>query len=152
MTCAARASGREGSPALIELTDDMKQSLNNALTDRSPVTVAYVDPDGQPSISFRGTVQALSDDQLAMWARDPEGGILRGIAVNPKLALMYRNMAERKGWQFQGRARVETDASIRDQIFDNSPQVEQGRDPDRKGVAIIIDLDRVTGRDVNMER
>ncbi len=138
---------------MIELTDDMKQSLSTALTDRAPVIVAYTDAEGQPSISFRGTVQAFSDTQLAIWARNPDGGLPGAIGTNPKLALMYRNMEERKGWQFQGSARITTDQAERDTIFDNSPERERDADPDRKGVAIIVDLDRVIARgEVLMER
>ena len=138
---------------MIELTDDMKQSLSTALTDRAPVIVAYTDADGQPSISFRGTVQAFSDTQLAIWARNPDGGLPKAIGTNPKLALLYRNMAERKGWQFQGRGRITTDQAERDTIYDNSPERERDSDPDRKGIAIIVDLDRVIARgEVLMER
>ncbi len=83
------------------------------------------------------------DDQLPMWFRNPEGGILKAIATNPKLALMYRK--DRLGWQFQGHARVETDEDARTRIYDNSHELERSRDPDRKGVAVIIDLDPVVG-------
>ncbi len=138
---------------MIELTDDMKQSLGSALTDRAPVIVAYTDAGGQPSISYRGSVQAFSDTQLAIWARNPDGGLPKAVGTNPKLALMYRNMAERKGWQFQGSARITTDQAERDTIYDNSPERERDSDPDRKGVAIIVDLDRVIARgEVLMER
>ena len=138
---------------MIELTDEMRTALNGALADRLPVIVAYVDGDGQPSISFRGTVQPFSDDQLAIWIRNPEGGLLRGVAANPKIALLYRNPAERLGWQFHGRARRDDDGQVRDTVYDNSPEFERNQDPDRKGVAVIVDLDRVIARgEVIMER
>jgi Pyridoxamine 5'-phosphate oxidase len=138
---------------LIQLTNDMKRSINGALIDRMPVVVSYVDSEGQPHISFRGTAQAYSDDQLAVWIRNPDGGILRGIETNPRVALLYRNPAERKGWQFLGRARRDDDESVRQTVFDNSPQFERSQDPERKGVAVIIDLDRVIARgEVLMER
>ena len=131
----------------------MRTALESALTDRLPVIAAYVDGDGQPSISLRGTTQVYSDDQLAIWVRNPDGGLLRGIAANPNIALLYRNPAERIGWQFHGRARRDDDEQLRDTVYDNSPEFERNQDPDRKGVAVIIDIDRVIARgEVLMER
>ena len=56
--------------------------------------VAYVDADGVPHVSPRGTVQVWSPDQLAMWIRDPNGGLLRAIASNPHLSCFYRDAQE----------------------------------------------------------
>ncbi len=47
--------------------------------------------------------------------------------------------------QFQGTARVETDQAICDRVFEGSPPLEQRADPERKGLAIIVELERVTG-------
>ena len=138
---------------MIRLTDEMQDSICSALADRVPVVLAYVDPDGQPAISFRGAVQPYSDDQLALWARNPEGGLLRGIASNPKIALLYANLAERRSWQFRGRAHVETDEAVRRTVYDHSPEVERHRDPERNGVAVVVDIDSVIQRgEVIMQR
>ena len=138
---------------MIELSEEMQDSIRTALADRVPVIVAYVDPDGQPVISFRGTVQPHSADQLALWARNPDGGLLRGIASNPRVALLYANLAERRAWQFRGRARVETDDLARNAIYDRSPEAERNQDPERKGVAVVVDVDSVIQRGaVIMER
>ena len=66
---------------MIELTDEMRDSLASALDDKLPVTVCYVDADGQPQISFRGTAQVHSTDQLAIWARDPNGGLPNAVGI-----------------------------------------------------------------------
>ena len=143
----------EGNGVLIELTDEMKAAINNALMDRMSVVVAYVDAEGQPQLSFRGSTQAYSDDQLAIWNRNPEGGMQRGIRTNPKVALLYRNPQERVGWQFHGRARVVDDDEVRQTVYDNAPELERNFDPERKGDAVVIDIDRVISRgQVLMER
>lgn len=131
---------------MIKLTDEMREALANALADRAPVILAYVATDGQPNVSFRGTTQVYSDDQIAIWARNPEGGLLRGIAANPKIALLYRNPETRIAWQFQGRARLEEDEQVRRTVYENSPEVERNADPERKGKAILLDVDRVIQR------
>ena len=131
---------------MIKLTDEMKTAVNNAMVDGIPMMIASVDAEGQPSLSLRGSTQAYGDDQLAIWVRNPEGGILKSILGNPKLALMYRNREKRQAWIFHGEARRDDDAQVREQVYDNSPEVERNADPDRKGVAMIIDLVRVIAR------
>ena len=124
----------------------MREAVNNALTNRTPAMVSYVAEDGQPNLSLRGSTQAYSDDQLAIWVRNPDGGILRGVAANPKMALMYRDPEKRIAWQFHGRARRDDSDDVRQTVYDNSPEVERNMDEERKGVAVIIDLDRVIAR------
>lgn len=131
---------------MIELTDEMKTAINNALMDRVPIVVAYVDSNGQPGLGFRGSTHVHGHDQLAMWIRNPEGGIVRAVQHNPRLALLYRNPETRVAWQFQGRAYIDEDPSVRERVYANSPEVERNLDPERAGKAIIIDLDRIIHR------
>jgi hypothetical protein len=137
---------------LIELTDEMTEALAGALVNRTPVIMSYVDADGQPHISFRGTVQVYSPDQLAVWARNPDGGLPNAVGASPQVALLYRDPESRTAWQFLGRARIEDDEDARNVIFDASPEFERDRDPERKGKALVIDVDKVVGRDLLMER
>lgn len=140
---------------MIELTDEMRDALASALTDRMPVIMTYVDADGQPHLSYRGTAQVFGTDQLAVWARNPDGGLPAAMkaGTNPKVALLYRNTETRLSWQFEGRGHVTEDEAARNQIFDASPELERNQDLERKGVAIVIDVDRVVARgQVLMER
>ena len=107
--------------------------------------IAYTDESGQPVLSFRGSLQAFSDDQLALWVRNAQGSMLRSLQKNPKVATMYRDEDSKATYQFQGRARITTDDSERKRIYDASAQVEQAHDFAKLGVAVIIDLDRVEG-------
>jgi hypothetical protein len=132
-------------PTPVQLTDEIKGWVNNAYENRTPIVVVYVDENGQPSMSFRGTVQAYSDTQLAFWARGT-GNIQNNLQDRPQITIWYRDPAARTTLQFRGRAHLTEDQKDRDQIFDNSPAAEQAADPDRKGLAFIVDLDRVDGR------
>ena len=131
---------------MIELTDEMRERIARALDDGCPVIAASVDGDGQPKISFYGSTHVFSGDQLAIWVRSPESGVLRRLASNPRMALLYRNSKEKVAWQFFGRGRVVTDPELRDRVYAGAHEIERALDPDRKGVAVIVDLDRVTGR------
>ena len=86
----------------------------------------------------------FSGDQLGFWARNAEGSTLEAIGANPHVALMYRHPAQRVFLQFSGRARIAKVAE-RDKVYESAPEVERRSDPERKGVGVIIDLDKVEG-------
>ncbi len=126
------------------LTPEIKDLVNNGLTSGNPLLLAVVTPENKPVLSFRGSTQIYSDDQLGLWIRNTAGGTIAAIRQNPNVAMMYRSAAT-PFLQFQGRARIATYAAERNRVFENSPEREQKSDPGRKGNAVIIDLDKVEG-------
>jgi len=133
-------------PASLRLTNDIRNAVDGALDNGTPMLIAYTDDTGEIHVSYRGTIQAHSDDQLALWARDPEGGLPRHIASRPKVTLFYHDPASRTSYTFYGRARIEADPAARAAIFENSHPRERQMDFRRRGVAIVVDLDKVEGR------
>jgi hypothetical protein len=89
-------------------------------------------------------VQTYSDDQLGFWARNAQGSTLDAIGANPNVVLVYRS-ATTPVLQFHGRARITSDEGERKRVFESAPEREQTADPERKGAAVIVDLDRVEG-------
>jgi hypothetical protein len=132
-------------PTPLRLTEDINAAVAGALLNGTPIVVAYVDADGAPHLSLRGSTQPYSDTQLAMWVRDPAGGLLAAIRTNPHVALFYRDPTTRTSYQFAGRARADADPGVRDRVFADTPEPERNTDARRLGVAVIIDLDRVEG-------
>ena len=128
----------------LALTDEIKALVNGALANGSPLLLVAVSPDAKPVASFRGSVQTYSDDQLGLWARNAEGGTLDAIKANPNVVLIYRS-ATTPVLQFHGRARITSDDAERKRVFESAPEREQAADPERKGAAVIVDLDRVEG-------
>ena len=137
---------------MIKLTDEMRARLGSALADGHPVVAASVDAGGQPKLSYFGSTHVHSDDQLAIWVRNPAGGTLTRIEHNPRMSFLYRHPTERVRWIFEGRARRVDEPEERTRIFQAIPELEQMMDADMKGVAVVIDLDSVSGRDVDMRR
>lgn len=129
----------------VRLTDDLKRRIDHALVERHPMLMAHVDARGQPILSFRGSVQAHADDQLALWVRNAGGGFIAAIAANPRVAFMYRDEEAKATYQFQGRARVTSDLQERRRIFERAPQAERAHDFAMLGTAVVVDLDRVEG-------
>ena len=138
---------------MIELTEEMRTKVGNALDDKLPMIATSVGEDRQPTLSFYGSTHVHSSDQLAIWVRNPTAGLLGRIPGNPHMAFLYRNPAEQLGWQFHGRARMIEDGDEARRVYDESPQLERDKDPDRLGRAVIVDVDRVIARgQVIMER
>ena len=133
-------------PAELRLTDEIKSAVDGALDNQTPMMIAYSDNDGEIHLSFRGSIQAYSDDQLAVWARDPGGGLPRHIPASPKVTLFYHDPKTRTTYTFYGRAWIADDPDTRAVIFENSHPREQQMDFRRRGVAIVVDLDRLEGR------
>jgi hypothetical protein len=77
-------------PTGLKLSPALKDTINTALARGRMISVAYVSPEGRPELSFRGSVQAYSDTQLAIWVRNPEGGIIKAVVSgHPHIALLY---------------------------------------------------------------
>jgi hypothetical protein len=126
------------------LNEEIKGLVDSALANGTPLLLAAVSPDARPILSYRGSVQVYSDDQFGLWVRNGQGATLEAISTNPAVALVYRSPTT-PVLQFHGRARIVVDATEKARVFEQAPEREQAADPDRKGVAIIVDLDKVEG-------
>jgi hypothetical protein len=129
----------------ITLTDEIVERVNSALASRKPLVVSYVGTDNRPRMSLRGSTHVHGPDQLAIWVRKSEGGIAEAIGLNPAVGLLYRDSDTRTTYVFSGRARIASDEETRATVYDASPEPERDHDPDRRGVAVVIDLDEVSG-------
>ena len=84
-------------------------------------------------------------DTLAIWARKADDGFAQAIAERPQVSLVYYGPGGPGPMflSFRGRARV--DASASDAVYAGIIEGEKQQDPDRAGVAVIIDVERVEG-------
>jgi hypothetical protein len=57
--------------------------------------------------------------------------------------VLYRNPVKRLAWRFFGVAKLYREGELRQQVMDRTIQLELDRDPERKGVAVIIRVDQV---------
>jgi hypothetical protein len=69
----------------------MRNAINGAIADRTPVVLAYVDDQGRPRLSFRGSTQVFDGEWLAVWVRNPAGGLVAAVRDNAHVALPYRD-------------------------------------------------------------
>ena len=130
--------------------------INNARVNETPICVAHTDENGNPVLTFRGSIQVWSDTELCAWIRQASGGLVRAMAKNPSVSLAYRD-GPRAMLLMNGRARIESDETVRKRVFEMIPEVEQNHDPAQKGAAMIIEINRIqcfstAGEPVRMAR
>ena len=131
----------------LRLGSALRDTINHALEHGRMLSVAYVSREGRPELSFRGSVQTYSDTQLAIWVRNPEGGIIKAVREgNVHISLLYGELGPTKAFlSFRGRGRIDNSEAVRQAVYANAPELERNLDKERKGVPLIIDLDSVEG-------
>jgi predicted pyridoxine 5'-phosphate oxidase superfamily flavin-nucleotide-binding protein len=136
----------------VQLRDEMKDALAKALISGCAVIVGTAGADGTPDLAHKGSVMVWDEDHIAFWER-AHGTTLSNMQANPKVTLLYWNPAERKLWKFFGSAELHASGALRDAVMARTIQLELDRDPDRKGVAAVVRVDKVVelGK-VTMER
>jgi hypothetical protein len=130
-------------PDDLDLTRDIAPSIDGAALRGHTLALGYVDDDGYPAVSFRGSTQVYGPRQLAVWVRKPDDGFARAIVTRPKVTLAYYGPGGPGPFflSIRGRARVEPSAN--DAVYAGMIEGERGQDPDRKGVAVLIDVESV---------
>ena len=135
---------------MIDLAE-MAEYVDRAQEDGLTCLVATASKDGQPNLAFKGSVMVWDKDHLAFWER-AHGETLNHLRENPRIAAVYRNRAAGKAWRFWGVAELHEGGELRDKIMARTIQAELDRDPERKGVAVLIRVDRVAGSGVDQRR
>ena len=133
-------------PDPLDLTGDIASEIDGAALRGSTLALAYVRDDLSPSVSLRGSLLVHGPTELALWARKRDSGLATAIAQRPRVSLVYYGGPDGPGPMFlsiEGRARVA--AEIDDAVWDAMIDVERQQDPERQGVAILIEVDTVAG-------
>jgi hypothetical protein len=131
----------------LDLTDDaLAAAIDNALERGRPISLAYVGDDGQPKLSARGSTHVHGPMQLAIWTRSRDSGLVTNLPVRPKVSLLYLGAPDLPSpWVVNVTGTARIDESANDTVYEMIPQGERDQDPERKGVAVIVDVERVTG-------
>jgi predicted pyridoxine 5'-phosphate oxidase superfamily flavin-nucleotide-binding protein len=128
---------------MIALTDDMGNLVNNALASGCPCVLASASADGEPDIGFKGSMMIFDKESLAYWERTRRQH-LKNVSENPKVVVLFRDPKTRVNFRFHGTATVHHQGPLRDQVMARVVKDEIDKDPDRKGAAVIIRVERVT--------
>ena len=130
-------------------------AINNALADGTPCLLATADDQGRPDIAFKGSMMVFDKDHLAWWERSLAEQIEQ-VAKNPHIVVLYRNTTEHRRiphMRLYGDATVHRAGDTREQVMAKTVQRELDQDPERKGFAVVVQVNRVRlGRNTVQER
>jgi hypothetical protein len=128
---------------MIKLIDQMRELVDNALANGCPCVLATVSADGEPDIGYKGSMMVFDDESLAYWERTRRQH-LKNVQANPKVVVLFRDPKSRVNWRFHGAATVHEAGPVRDQVMARTVADELDKDPERKGAAVVIRVDKVT--------
>ena len=127
---------------MINIDDEMRGLINNGLADDFPCMVGTASRDGEPQISVKGSVLVYDQESLAYWERSKRSA-LENVGENPKVVIFYRNTEKRLNWRFYGTATIHEADAVREDVMSRTVQAELDRDPDRRGVAVVVRLNKI---------
>jgi hypothetical protein len=111
--------------------------------------VGSVLPNGFAQVSPRGSTMVFDDAHLALWERG-KGSTSDNLADGSKLTVYFRKPQLRadgvlpKGGiaRFYGTAQVVRSGPAYEEVWRKLVQPEKDRDPDKKGYAVLIKIER----------
>jgi hypothetical protein len=111
--------------------------------------VGSVLPNGFAQITPRGSTQVFDDGHFSLWERG-KGSTTANLADGAKVTIYFRKPQLRadgvlpKGGiaRFYGTARLHKSGPIYEQVWTRLIQPEKDRDPDKKGFAVLIEIER----------
>jgi hypothetical protein len=130
-------------PAPAPLTLDLNQyadAVNQAYYNQA-VCVIATSSGTDVDLALKGSFMVWDEDHLAYWERGLNE-TLAAIRANPRVAVLVRPKGA-SPMRFYGAARVVEDPDQREAIYQRVIPEEQGRDPEKKGVGVLIRVDRI---------
>ncbi len=131
----------------------LQPHINSAFPD-FVCLVGTAQPDGYAQISPRGSTMVFDDNHLALWERG-KGSTTAALHDGSKVTVYFRKPQLRadgvlpKGGiaRFYGTAKVVKSGAQYDEVWRKLVQPEKDRDPDKKGFAVLIKVDRAEDLD-----
>lgn len=111
--------------------------------------VATALPNGFAQVTPRGSVMVYDGDHLAMWERG-KGSTNESLQDGTKVTVFFRKNELRENGtlpaggiaRFYGVARIYKSGEIYDKVWQKLVQPEKDRDPEKKGYAVLIEVQR----------
>jgi hypothetical protein len=116
--------------------------------------VATVLPNGFAQVSPRGSTMVFDDEHLALWERG-KGSTNAQLHDGTKITVFLRKPQLREAGilpkggiaRFYGTTTIHKSGSTYDEVWKRLVQPEKDRDPDQKGFAVLIKVDRAEDLD-----
>jgi hypothetical protein len=66
------------------------------------------------------------------------------VQENPKVIVLFRDTKTKVAWRFHGKATVHESGPVWEQVMARTVPAELEKDPEHKGAAVVIKLDKIT--------
>ncbi len=111
--------------------------------------VATVLPDGFVQVTPRGSTMVVDDEHLGLWERG-QGSTSANLANGTKVTVFFRKPQLRESGllprggiaRFYGTAAIHRSGPVYEEVWKRLVQPEKDRDPDKKGFAVLIRVQR----------
>jgi uncharacterized protein len=111
--------------------------------------VATVLPNGFAQVTPRGSTMVYDDDHLALWERG-QGSTTASLRDRTKVTVFFRKPQLRESGllpkggiaRFYGVAEIQKSGPAYEEVWRRLVQPEKDRDPDKKGFAVLIKIER----------
>lgn len=127
---------------MIDLSE-MATAINHAVADGLACIVGTASKNGEPNVTYKGSVMVYDSQHLAWWEYARKGTV-DDLQENPKVTVVYRNPKTHVSWRFYGATEILREGPVREDVMGRTIQAELDHDPERKGYAIMIAVYRVT--------
>jgi hypothetical protein len=128
------------------------RKLHKPILDAYPVTpclMATCLPNGYAQVTPRGSVQAYDDDHIMIWERG-RGSTNAHLRDGAKVTIYLHNWAHKDSGllpigglaRFYGTAVLHKSGQVYDEVWRRLIQPEKEADPEKKGFAVLIRVER----------
>jgi hypothetical protein len=130
------------------------QSHINSAFPANVCLVGSVLPNGFAQVSPRGSTMVFDDAHIGLWERG-KGSTNENLSDGAPLTVFFRKPQLReegilpKGGiaRFYGRARIYKSGPIYEEVWRRLVQPEKDRDPEKKGFAVLVEIERAEDLD-----
>ena len=131
----------------------LHEHINTAFP-ATPCLVGTVLPNGFAQITPRGSTMVFDDEHLALWERG-KGSTTANLKDGTKVTVFFRKPALRESGllpkgglaRFYGTAKLYKSGREYEEVWTRLVQPEKDRDPDKKGFAVLIAIERAEDLD-----
>jgi hypothetical protein len=131
----------------------LQEHINTAAFENTCL-IGSVLPSGYAQITPRGSTMVFDDDHIALWERG-KGSTNEAMKDGSKVTVYFRKPPLRadgtlpKGGiaRFYGTAKVHKSGPAYEEVWRRVVQPEKDRDPDKKGFAVLIKVERAEDLD-----
>jgi len=128
------------------------RALHEPINTAFPANVCLVAtalPNGYAQVTPRGSTMVFDDEHIGLWERG-SGSTAENMADGSKVTIYFRNPALRESGvlprggiaRLYGTAKLLKSGAQYEEIWRRLVQPEKDRDPDKKGYAVLVKIDR----------